>query len=383
MPHCSVRLLVLGCVWTLLSAVVFTAVPEFAGRMWVGMGAVAVGWAGVLMLATRRRTADEAADDGMPMASLEAELASCMDGFEVQLQAVEMESSQMLGVLAEAVDQLSEGFETLHASVKSLQRTAPMRADDAGACRSVLQDAVAVLDQVLATEATHGHASQTLTVLTEALTTRTAQASALLGEVNAIAKQSGLLALNASIEAARAGAAGREFVLVADEVTALSNRTEEFSAQIATVLGAMQALVGDARAAMDAVKVQNTVGVRDVKTQVEQYLAVPASIDATDSAPPSPVLDAQAAKMVEALQFQDIVAQIVGHVLERVGGMREALAELGGVAHDAALARDAKAVGAVCQRAERIGQSLRALAMHTAKPPVGRGATPGGSIELF
>ncbi|MCB1952228.1 MAG: hypothetical protein H6944_04635 [Zoogloeaceae bacterium] len=358
-----------------------TVLPDFVGRLWVCIAAVGLGWGAVLLMSARM-PGDERADDAeVPMAHLEAELASCMHAFEAQFQAVETESAQVLGVLAEAVDQLSDGFETIHASVKSLPSLAPAAGHDARACRAALRQALAALDQVLDTEARHGHASQMLSVLSEALSTRTAQANALLGEVNAIAKQSGLLALNASIEAARAGDAGREFGVVAEEVTALSQRTEGFSAQITAVLSAMQSLVGDARAAMDVVNGQNTDGVRAVRAQVDQWLATPeAAVDASGSASS---LDAPAAKIVEALQFQDIVAQIVGHVVSRVGGMREALAELGGVAHDAALARDAKAVGAVCQRAERIGQRLRALAVRTANPPVGRGATPGGSIELF
>ncbi|HQV13867.1 MAG TPA: methyl-accepting chemotaxis protein, partial [Denitromonas sp.] len=333
-----------------------TVLPDFVGRLWVCIAAVGLGWGAVLLMSARM-PGDERADDAeVPMAHLEAELASCMHAFEAQFQAVETESAQVLGVLAEAVDQLSDGFETIHASVKSLPSLAPAAGHDARACRAALRQALAALDQVLDTEARHGHASQMLSVLSEALSTRTAQANALLGEVNAIAKQSGLLALNASIEAARAGDAGREFGVVAEEVTALSQRTEGFSAQITAVLSAMQSLVGDARAAMDVVNGQNTDGVRAVRAQVDQWLATPeAAVDASGSASS---LDAPAAKIVEALQFQDIVAQIVGHVVSRVGGMREALAELGGVAHDAALARDAKAVGAVCQRAERIGQRL-------------------------
>ncbi|WP_367154862.1 methyl-accepting chemotaxis protein [Methylomonas sp. HYX-M1] len=62
------------------------------------------------------------------------------------------------------------------------------------------------------------------------------QIEKLLGDVQKIADQTNLLALNAAIEAARAGEAGRGFAVVADEVRTLSKHSDKFSEEIRTVV---------------------------------------------------------------------------------------------------------------------------------------------------
>lgn len=201
-----------------------------------------------------RRSSTELEDASHELASSSRRTAEELDIQQQQTQQVAAAMNEMTATVAEVA---------LNAQNASTATRAADEQTTVGEA-AVLRSIQAVLD--LSDEV-----EQTSDVITQ-LAIDSSEIGKVLEVIRSIAEQTNLLALNAAIEAARAGEQGRGFAVVADEVRTLASRTHSSTQEIQTMISKIQNGISNAVNVMEASRVEAAQTVGHVK-RTQQILA--------------------------------------------------------------------------------------------------------------
>lgn len=167
-----------------------------------------------------------------------------------ELSAVTEEASRGLQQQNDEIEQAATAVNEMTAAVEEVARNAVSTSE---ASNQSTQAAREGRDQVVKTVdaiQTMTHDVQNTAQMIEGLAAQGRDIGKVLDVIRAIAEQTNLLALNAAIEAARAGEAGRGFAVVADEVRALAHRTAQSTQEIEKMVAGIQNGTGEAVSSM-------------------------------------------------------------------------------------------------------------------------------------
>ncbi|KTT04488.1 chemotaxis protein [Pseudomonas oryzihabitans] len=176
-----------------------------------------------------RETLAHIGDSASQLASAAEEMTAVM---QESAQGLQQQNNE-IELAATAVTEMSQAVEEVAGNAGSTSTDSRQAAQTAAQGQRQLGETLGAIEAL--TEQVLGASSQA-----RELETQTRDISQVLDVIRAVAEQTNLLALNAAIEAARAGEAGRGFAVVADEVRALAKRTGDSTSEIEKMIGSIQ-----------------------------------------------------------------------------------------------------------------------------------------------
>ena len=168
-----------------------------------------------------------------------------------ELNCVTDESAKGLTQQNNEIEQAATAVNEMTSAVEEVARNAVSTSEASkNATASAGDGRDLVLETVSAIERMSGDVQSTATLIGN-LAAESRDIGKVLDVIRGLADQTNLLALNAAIEAARAGEAGRGFAVVADEVRALAHRTQQSTSEIERMIGSIQ---GGTEQAVDSMR---------------------------------------------------------------------------------------------------------------------------------
>jgi len=199
------------------------------------------------------------------------------------LTMISDKTSQGIQQQLSETEQVATAINELNSTALEVARNASDAADAARQANSEAKQGEQISEQLLTVISNQSDEVRSAASSLSELQQKTDQINTIIGVINGIAEQTNLLALNAAIEAARAGEQGRGFAVVADEVRTLATRTSESTSEIDTVIRQFKEGVNSAVSTMSVAMEEAGKTVKFVGETTSRLTGIAESVNTIDN----------------------------------------------------------------------------------------------------
>ncbi|WP_430962074.1 methyl-accepting chemotaxis protein [Pseudomonas cremoricolorata] len=219
----------------------------------------------------------------------------------------------------ESVDMVSTAFHEMVATANEVARSCSQAAQSADSGQQQAREGQAQIDAAVTSVDRLSQEIEQSAQSIQQLERDSNAIQSILGTIRSIAEQTNLLALNAAIEAARAGEQGRGFAVVADEVRALAKRTADSTAEIDGLLGNLANRTAEVAEQMHASLEVSVQSVTRIGMARDSFGQIRESVD---------VIRDMNTQIATAAEQQHQVAEDINRHISQIHGDAQRVAEL-------------------------------------------------------